>query len=219
MITKLKQKFIENIRQEVKILWWLAVLTLVFAASISSNLISNSMAAGITCASEATLKNWICICKDPQKLYQWWACVIDPVNVCPPDSTPKWKSCVCNDKNLIYRDKICTVDLETQCENEWWSYINQWCDFSQKNHWSAEIEVVTKAPLEGKSTINTIIDEISGKLKILDLNALTNYGDHVTTDQINISTEKSIEILPIVNTDAIPTAPAVIHDNIWVYVS
>lgn len=220
MIEKLKQNLLHNVRKEVKLVWWLLAFAFIVIITSKSNLIGNSFAAGITCSSDATLRNWVCVCKDENKVYQWWACAVDPVNICPPDSTRKWKTCACNDKTLVYRDKICTVDLKTQCENEWWSYINQWCDFSQKNHSSADI--VEKKPeviqniIETSPVIKTIIEEVSNKLKVLDLNSLSNHDDHVTIEQLVApKEEETIEVLPIVNTDS----PAKINDNIWIYIS
>ena len=218
----MKEKIINIIKKNskfIKISWWVLAFAFIVIITSKSNLIDNSLAEGVTCPSNAILRSWICVCKDENKVYQWWACSVDPVNVCPPDATRKWKTCLCNDKSLVYRDKACTVDLKTQCEDEWWSYINQWCDFSQKNHPSADIPQdkpsIVQNIIESTPVIKTIVEQVSNKLKVLDLNSLSDHDDHVVIAPINVPKKNTIEVLPIVNTDS----PAKINDNIWIYIS
>lgn len=180
MIQEIRQKFVKNIRQNIKLLWWVFIFVFVVIVSTKTNLINNSFAAGVTCGTtDAIVRGDICVCKDSKKIYAWWACAIDPVNLCPPDSTTKWNTCICNDKTLLYINKSCRVSPSIECTNQWGVYSNNRCDFTQKIHWSAESSQIIPSISEKNAVEVLPIINVVNKPKQLDLNTNTLYDDHI----------------------------------------
>lgn len=195
-----------------KIIW---VAAFVLCVWVSLKFIETSLADNIVCSSDASIKNWICVCKDARKIYQGWACAIDPTNLCPPDSKQVGANCICNDKNTIYDGVMCVTKPDLQCAYDGWIYKNGRCDFSQALMQSAPTPVETVAP---------VVPTLTKTVKILDLNTLAPVTEKTpveTQAKPEVSSEIKTEVKTEVktNTDTKTDADTKISNQVWVNIN
>lgn len=137
----------------------LGIIGVLAIAAVSFKFVDISDATIVKCSNDAKSIGGKCVCNDPEAIYQYGACIKDPVNLCPPDAKRSWSTCVCNDKNLVYENKVCKISLSVECNNAWGVFANWFCDFS-KNFWSAPIvENNTNAVIEEIKTQEVMINE------------------------------------------------------------